>query len=321
MSDSYSVEVSHDKAGVRLDKWLADSLDGLSRARVQALMAAGAVCLGDDCALSPKRKVKAGEVYRIDIPDPEPAEPEPQDIPLDILFEDDAIIVIDKPPGLVVHPAAGNPDGTLVNALLHHCGPSLKGIGGVARPGIVHRLDKGTGGVMIAAKTDAAHAGLSAQFASHDLERAYYAVVWGLPNPTAGTLEGNIGRSPNNRKKMALVERGGKPAVTHYKVLRAFGTTASLVECRLETGRTHQIRVHMASIGCPLIGDPLYGGAGKGQLKHLSADSKAAIQALGHQALYAFLLGIQHPISGEAMKFEKQKSNYIIELLKILEFG
>ena len=319
MSDSYSVEVSDDKAGVRLDKWLADSVEDLSRARLQALLAEGAVCLGEDCALSPKRKVKTGEVYAIQIPEPTPAEPEPQNIPLDVLYEDDAIIVIDKPPGLVVHPAAGNADGTLVNALLYHCGPSLKGIGGVARPGIVHRLDKGTGGVMIAAKTDVAHVNLSKQFASHDLERAYYAVVWGIPTPVSGMLTGNIGRSPNNRKKMALVERGGKSAVTHYRVVRAFGSTASLVECRLETGRTHQIRVHMASLGCPIIGDPVYGGGGRGHLKHLSDQAKQGVKALNHQVLYAFLLTIQHPISGEVLRFEKDKSQYIRDLINLLE--
>ena len=241
---TYTVEVPKNKAGVRLDKFLADAIESLSRARLQALMAEGCVFLAEQQVQNPSGKVKAGETYTVRMPAVVAAEPEAQDIPLDVVYEDEDVIVVDKPPGLVVHPAAGNADGTLVNALLAHCGTSLSGIGGVARPGIVHRLDKGTGGLLIAAKNDAAHAALSSQFADHSMDRAYYALVWGVPMPPKGEIEGNIGRNPQNRKKMAVVERGGKYALTRFKVLKAFGDVAALIECRLATGRTHQIRVH-----------------------------------------------------------------------------
>lgn len=316
---TYTVEVPENKAGVRLDKFLAEAIDGLSRARLQALMAEGCVFAGDAAAQNPSAKVKAGAVYTVRVPPVTAAAPEAQDIPLDVVYEDDDVIVVDKPPGLVVHPAAGNPDQTLVNALLAHCKGSLSGIGGVARPGIVHRLDKGTGGLLIAAKNDAAHEALSRQFAAHAMDRAYFALVWGVPKPLSGEIEGNIGRSPNNRKKMAVVKKGGKYALTRYRVVEAFGTVAALVECRLATGRTHQIRVHMASIGHPLIGDPLYGGGGRSRRSGLPSAAKAAVDALGHQALYAFELGFIHPRSGEKIALKKEKPSYIKELIDELE--
>lgn len=319
METTYTVEVPKNKAGVRLDKFLADSLEALSRARIQALMAEGCVFLGGSAAQNPSAKVKAGEVYTVRIPPVVAAEPEPQDIPLDVIFEDDDVIVIDKPPGLVVHPAAGNADGTLVNALLAHCGGSLSGIGGVARPGIVHRLDKGTGGLLIAAKNDAAHEALSRQFAEHTIDRAYYALVWGVPMPPSGEIEGNIGRSPKNRKKMAVVSRGGKYALTRFKVLKAFGGVAALVECRLATGRTHQIRVHLASIGHPLMGDPVYGGGGRGKRAGLSDAARAAIAALDHQALYAYQLGFIHPRTREKVLLNRDKPKFIKDIYDELE--
>lgn len=319
---TYTVPVPENKAGMRLDKLLTEGAEGLSRARIQALMAEGNVFVGEmggQTVSDGSKKTRAGDVYVICVPPAVAAEPEPQDIPLDVVYEDDDLIVIDKPPGLVVHPAAGNADGTLVNALLAHCKGSLSGIGGVARPGIVHRLDKGTGGLMVAAKNDAAHEGLSKQFADHSLDRAYLAVVWGVPMPPKGEIEGNIGRSPQNRKKMAVVQKGGKYALTRYRVLKAFGTVASLVECRLATGRTHQIRVHMTSIGHPLIGDPVYGGNKKGMRGQLSAEARAAVESLDHQALYAYELGFMHPLTGEKIHIKKQKYKFIKEICELLE--
>ena len=319
---TYTVPVPENKAGMRLDKLLTEGAEGLSRARIQALMAEGNVFVGEmggQTVSDGSKKTRAGDVYVICVPPAVAAEPEPQDIPLDVVYEDGDLIVIDKPPGLVVHPAAGNADGTLVNALLAHCKGSLSGIGGVARPGIVHRLDKGTGGLMVAAKNDAAHEGLSKQFADHSLDRAYLAVVWGVPMPPKGEIEGNIGRSPQSRKKMAVVQKGGKYALTRYRVLKAFGTVASLVECRLATGRTHQIRVHMTSIGHPLIGDPVYGGNKKGMRGQLSAEARAAVESLDHQALYAYELGFMHPLTGEKIHIKKQNSKFIKEICDLLE--
>lgn len=316
---TYTVEVPQNKAGLRLDKFLAESVETLSRARIQALMAEGCVFNGAQVAQNPSAKVKAGEVYAVRMPPVVAAEPEAQDIPLDVVFEDEDVIVIDKPPGLVVHPAAGNADGTLVNALLAHCKGSLSGIGGVARPGIVHRLDKGTGGLLIAAKNDAAHEGLSRQFADHSMDRAYYALVWGVPKPLSGAIEGNVGRNPHNRKKMAVVERGGKHALTRYKVLKVFGTAVSLVECRLATGRTHQIRVHMASIGHPVIGDPLYGGGGRALRATLSPEARAVIDAMDHQALYAYELGFIHPRTQEKVYLKRKKPSFINKICVELE--
>ena len=320
LQTTYTVKVPQNKAGVRLDKLLADEVEGLSRSRIKALMDAGHITIGDKVVSDASKKVRAGEVYVVGVPQVIAAEPLPQDIPLDVVYEDEDVIVVDKPPGLVVHPAAGNQDGTLVNALLAHCGDSLSGIGGVARPGIVHRLDKGTGGLLIVAKNDAAHEGLSRQFADHSMDRAYYALVWGVPKPTRGEIEGNIGRSPKNRKKMAIVERGGKYALTRFKVVEVFGDLASLVECRLATGRTHQIRVHLASIGHPVIGDPLYGSSGgRGKRAKLPDAARAEVDLLDHQLLYAFELGFIHPRTLEKVFLKRDIPPFINGLRHQLE--
>jgi 23S rRNA pseudouridine1911/1915/1917 synthase len=293
------IEGALGEAGQRLDKALADA-SGLSRQRVQALMAQGRVSLDGNSALQPSLKLAGGEAFRIAVPQAAPATAAAQDIALVVVHEDAHLIVVDKPAGLVVHPAAGNPDGTLVNALLHHCQGQLSGIGGVARPGIVHRIDKDTSGLLVVAKTDAAHEGLAAQFADHSIERAYLAVVAGHPAPPAGTVTGAIGRSDRDRKKMALVAEGrGKHAVTHYRTLRGLGA-ASLVECRLETGRTHQVRVHMASIGHPLLGDSVYGRPNPRFRPALVAAHFA------RQALHAAQLGFVHPISKERLNFTSE---------------
>ena len=283
--------------GQRLDKALANA-SGLSRERIKALLAAGQIALNGKVAPQGTFKPAAGMAFEIRVPAATPLAAAAQDIPLVVAYEDADLIVIDKPAGLVVHPAAGNLDGTLVNALLHHCRGQLSGIGGVARPGIVHRIDKNTSGLLVVAKTDAAHEGLARQFADHSLERAYLALVAGLPVPLAGTVTGSIGRSNTNRKKMALVEAGrGKHAVTHYATLERLDA-AALVECRLETGRTHQVRVHLTSIGHPLLGDPAYGRT-PAKLKALLAEHNFA-----RQALHAAVLGFIHPVSGAALRFE-----------------
>lgn len=279
------------QGGERLDRALATA-SGLSRERVKALLGEGRVALSGKTASQASFKPAEGTRFRIVVPQAAPAEAAPQDIPLIVAYEDDDLIVIDKPAGLVVHPAAGNADGTLVNALLHHCRGQLSGIGGVARPGIVHRIDKDTSGLLVVAKTDLAHEGLAKQFADHSIERAYLAIVAGLPVPPSGTVRGNIARSSADRKKMAMVGDGrGKHAVTHYRTLEALAG-AALVECRLETGRTHQVRVHLASIGHALIGDPVYG---RTQQKF-----RAILGALEfrRQALHAARLGFFHPRTG-----------------------
>jgi 23S rRNA pseudouridine1911/1915/1917 synthase len=277
-------------AGQRLDRALADALPQLSRMRIQALLAEGHVARDGAAVTDASQRAKAGQRFIITVPPAAPALPEAQDIPLAILFEDADMLVIDKPAGLVVHPGAGNPDRTLVNALLAHCGDSLSGIGGVRRPGIVHRLDKDTSGLMVVAKTDRAHVSLSAQLQARTLKRIYNAVVWKHPLPLAGAISGAIGRSPSNRKRMALVARGGRDAVTHYRTLELL-TDAALVECRLETGRTHQIRVHMTSIGHPLIGDPVYGS------KRSPKGAPALAVAFPRQALHATQISFLHPVS------------------------
>jgi 23S rRNA pseudouridine1911/1915/1917 synthase len=287
----------------RLDKALAEALPDVSRARLQALMAQGALTRDRIAMTDPSARAVPG-LYRLAIPPAAPAEPQAQDLGLIVLFEDDHLIVIDKPAGMSAHPAPGSEDGTLVNALIHHCGASLSGIGGVARPGIVHRLDKGTSGVMIAAKTDAAHQGLSRLFAAHDIERSYVALVRGAPSPPQGTVTTRIGRSTHDRKKMAVLARGGREAVTHYKVETTFGAgpkpLAARVRCRLETGRTHQIRVHLAHKGAPILGDPVYGAGAP------APAVRAAIEAAGldRQALHAAVLGFTHPVTGQALRFE-----------------
>jgi 23S rRNA pseudouridine1911/1915/1917 synthase len=285
-------------APARLDKALAEATD-LSRARIQALIADGMVEVDGTYAASPSQKVREGAVFRIDIPAAAAAEAAPQDIALEIAYEDEHLIVVDKPAGMVVHPAAGNPDGTLVNALLHHCHGQLSGIGGVARPGIVHRIDKDTSGLLVVAKSDAAHEGLSAQFAAHSVHRRYLAVCAGHPAPAQGTIESKIGRSDANRKKMAVLPKNssrGKHAVTHYKLIEPLADSA-LIECRLETGRTHQVRVHCASIGHPLMGDPVYGSTPKTLKPMLKAHD------FHRQALHAAELGFVHPLTGETVQF------------------
>jgi 23S rRNA pseudouridine1911/1915/1917 synthase len=287
------------QTGQRLDKALAQA-SGLSRQRVQALMAQGRVMLAGASANQTTLKVTGGEPFRIEVPEATPAEAAAQDIPLVIAFEDEHLIVVDKPAGLVVHPAAGNLDGTLVNALLHHCKGQLSGIGGVARPGIVHRIDKDTSGLLVVAKSDAAHEGLAAQFADHSVVRSYRAVVAGHPVPPSGTVTGAIGRSNRDRKKMALVEEGrGKHAVTHFRTLERLGP-ATLIECRLETGRTHQVRVHMSSIGHPLLGDPVYGRSSAAFRPALSAAN------FSRQALHAAELGFIHPVRDERLRFSSE---------------
>jgi len=315
---TYTVPVPEDKTGMRLDRFLADQLPEFSRSRLQALILEGHVSAYGKAESNPSAKVKGGP-YVVQIPPAIPAKPKPQEIPLDVVYEDEHLIVINKPVGLVVHPAVGNLDGTLVNALLAHCGASLSGIGGVSRPGIVHRLDKGTSGLMVAAKTDQAHRHLSEQFAEHSLERAYMAVVWGVPLPRSGMIDGNIGRSAANRKKMAVVKHGGKTALTHYRVDRVIGAGASLVECRLSTGRTHQIRVHMASIGHPVVGDPVYGGGNPKRLRLAPLPVREAIHAHKNQALHAYLIGFKHPHTDEIMRFDIKLSQEINELISNLE--
>jgi 23S rRNA pseudouridine1911/1915/1917 synthase len=307
--------VAPGKGGVRIDRFLSDVLEGYSRNRLQGLIGEGLVQVNGIVVVESKRKVADGDALLVTVPPAKPMELEAQDIPLDVVYEDDDLLIVNKPPWLVVHPAPGNPDNTLVNALLAHCGDSLSGVGGVARPGIVHRLDKGTSGLMVVAKNGETHAALSEQFAEHSIERAYRTVVWGVPSPPQGTVEGNIGRNPGNRKKMAIVNRGGKHAVTHYKVEQAFGSAAALVECRLETGRTHQIRVHMASLGHAVVGDALYGG-GEKRARHLSEDIRQAVKQQTHQLLHAYLIGIYHPRLRKKMRWQADLPNYFTEMLE-----
>lgn len=300
-------EATAETAGQRLDRFLADTWPHLSRARIAALIRSGDVGSATDEGrkLNPSGRVRDGDQFRVIMPEPTPAEPEAQAIPLDVVFEDDFLLVIDKPAGMTVHPAPGNYSGTLVNALLAHCGDSLSGIGGVRRPGIVHRIDKETSGLIVVAKHDAAHQALARQFEAHSVERAYQALVWGLPSPSAGRIEGDIGRDPKDRKRMAVV-RLGKHAVTHYAVIQAFGVAASEIECRLETGRTHQIRVHMAKHGYPLIGDPLYGRATAARKTRLGDAARMAAIAFPRQALHAGRLGFEHPDGSGSLTFTRE---------------
>jgi 23S rRNA pseudouridine1911/1915/1917 synthase len=299
-------------AGWRLDRALADAVPTLSRERLKALIRSGAVLAGDKAVRDPALKVRGEEALRLAVPEPTPAHNAPQDIPLDIIFEDEHLLVVDKPAGLVVHPAAGNFDGTLVNALLHHCAGQLSGIGGVARPGIVHRIDKDTSGLLLVAKTDVAHEGLAKQFAAHSIDRRYLAIVSGVPAAGQGAVNAPLARSAANRKKIAVVEPGrGKRAVTHWKRLKVLSDSA-LLECRLETGRTHQVRVHMASIGHPLVGDPVYGRSGKTHGKLL--------KELGfhRQALHAAELGFTHPVTKHGLSFSSPMPPDMQELMGAL---
>jgi 23S rRNA pseudouridine1911/1915/1917 synthase len=302
--------------GQRLDKALA-AASGLSRERIKALLGEGRIVLSGQPVAQASLKPGAGTPFAITVPEAAPAAAAAQDIPLPIVFEDEHLIVVDKPAGLVVHPAAGNLDGTLVNALLHHCRGQLSGIGGVARPGIVHRIDKDTSGLLVVAKTDVAHEGLARQFSDHSVERTYLAITAGQPIPLAGTMRGTIGRSPVNRKKMALVEdrsngpKRGKHAVTHYRTIEGLDG-AALVECRLETGRTHQVRVHMASIGHALLGDPVYGRTPP-RLRPLLAEL-----GFHRQALHAAELGFLHPVTGERLRWRSELPVDLRELLMAL---
>ena len=317
--NTYTVIVTEDKDGMRLDRFLTDELPEMSRTRVQALIDEGQIMGSTKKNIVASMKVAIGDTYGVQIPPVVSAEPEPQEIPLDVLFEDEHLLVLNKSIRLVVHPAAGNWDGTLVNALLYHCRGSLSGIGGVARPGIVHRLDKDTSGVMVVAKTDQAHRHLADQFEARSVERAYKAVVWGIPNPREDRVVGYIGRSPMNRKKMAVLDFGGKFAATNYKVDHVIGRAASLIECRLETGRTHQIRVHMAAIGNGVVGDPVYGGGGRNKLKLAKLNIRKSIEKFSHQALHAYLIGFIHPRTGEKMRFEEPLTSNIKRLIGELE--
>ncbi|AJR25629.1 MULTISPECIES: RluA family pseudouridine synthase [Sphingobium] len=304
------------QAGMRLDKALAELVPDLSRERLKALIVEGQVTedpgKGGARSPNPSMKVAAGQAFAIALPPPVEAEAVAQDIPLVVVYEDADLIVIDKPAGLVVHPAAGNLDGTLVNALLHHCQGQLSGIGGVARPGIVHRIDKDTSGLLVVAKSDRAHEGLAQQFKAHSIDRLYAAIVYGVPQPATGTIDTWIGRSDADRKKMAVHREGrGKHAVTHYRTMERL-RSAAMVECRLETGRTHQVRVHMAHLGHPLIGDPVYGRERKG--------FKSILETLGfeRQALHAKRLGFIHPLTGEALSFDSKLPVDMQELLSEL---
>ncbi len=307
--DVLLLDAGPDAAGDRLDRWLAAQIPDLSRTRLKQLILQGAVVMNGKACVDPSLKIKSGAAFAVMVPPPEDDTPTPENIPLDIVYEDADVLVINKPAGLVVHPAPGHRSGTLVNALLYHCGESLSGIGGVRRPGIVHRLDKDTSGLMLVAKNDKAHAGLSAQLADRTLSRQYLAVVWGIPSPKKGSISEPVGRHPTSRQRMAVNARQGRNATTHYEVKEAYGHAAALVECRLETGRTHQVRVHMSHIKHPLVGDPVYGEqptkvaallkkAGYGDKE------KAEILDFPRQALHAWKISFIHPVIGASRSFE-----------------
>ena len=311
------------QAGTRADRFLAAAIDGLSRSRVKALMEAGHATRDGAPLADPSEPVRAGALYALTIPAPVAARPEAQDIPLSILFEDAHLIVLDKPAGLVVHPAPGNLDGTLVNALLAHAGDDLTGIGGEKRPGIVHRLDKDTSGVMVVAKTERALQILSQTFADRDLDRSYIALAWGLPSPLEGEIDAVIGRHPVDRKRMAVLEgreaTRGKHAITRYSTTRGYGTGCALLRCKLMTGRTHQIRVHLAHKGNPLVGDPVYLKRIPAAARSLSAPVRSALLAFPRQALHAASLGFRHPITGQDLAFETPLPTDFRALLMLLD--
>jgi len=328
ISENYEIQVSPNEAGQRLDKLLSGALasQSLSRSRLQKLIDDGHVT--DMAAparrLTAKTAVKAGDVYRVAVPEAEAADPIAEPIPLDIVYEDTALLVVNKPPGMVVHPAPGSMSGTLVNALLAHCGDSLSGIGGVKRPGIVHRIDKDTSGLLVIAKSDRAHHGLAAQFADHSIARKYDALCWGVPMPPSGSIEGAIGRHPVDRKRMALRD-DGKWAKTHYETRDCYyvgdKAVAAHICCQLETGRTHQVRVHMTHIGHPLIGDPVYGRArqlptaGRRDLQPLNT----ALKVFRRQALHARSLGFDHPLTGDRLHFERECPSDMDALIQALK--
>ena len=325
----HELTVGAEDAGVRLDKYLSIRLPDISRSRLHALIQAGHVSHEGAALSEPSHRVKPGAVFRVDVPPAEPATPQAEDIELTVVFEDAHVIVIDKPAGLVVHPAAGHATGTLVNALIAHCGDSLSGIGGVKRPGIVHRLDKDTSGLLVVAKTDAAHKSLCEQFAAHGrdgrLHRAYLAIVWGLPKPKAGRIEASLGRKATNRTKMAVMRREeeGRPSITHYEVIARLPkgdekSVASLVRCTLETGRTHQVRVHLAHIGHPLLGDATYGAGFLSSTRKLPPAAQNALGALGRQALHAAELSFEHPKTHKIMNFKSKLPEDMDILLRAL---
>jgi 23S rRNA pseudouridine1911/1915/1917 synthase len=295
---------TNDHAGQRIDRFLAETIGTISRSRIKTLIDEGRLTGGTGPVTQPAEPVRAGGIYILDLPAPVPAAPQPQSIPFPILFEDADLIVLDKPAGLVVHPAPGNLDGTLVNALLAHCGAGFTGIGAERRPGIVHRLDKDTSGVMVVAKTQLASDALTKAFATRDLDRAYIALVWGLPQPLSGEIQGAIGRDRRDRKRMAVVDHGGKFALTRYRTMRAWRTSLALLECRLATGRTHQIRVHLADAGYPIIGDPTYLRRVPAVAKHLSQPLRDRLLDFPRQALHAASLGFKHPRTGQKLSFE-----------------
>lgn len=322
MDDFITMDVPETTSG-RLDKTIADLYPELSRSRLKSLILEGYLLVDGNVVTDASFKIKGGESLELTVPPLEEGEPKPENIPLDIVYEDDDLLVINKQAGLVVHPAPGNWQGTLVNALLYHCGDSLSGIGGVKRPGIVHRLDKETSGLMVVAKTDLAHQGLTAQFADRSLSRRYMALVWGLPKMSAAMLETKMGRSKTNRKKMAVQRDSGKDAITHYQVQEVYGLTAALMECVLETGRTHQIRVHMSHIGHPVIGDIIYGK----RPRHISQAFENEVLRLfptDRHLLHAYHIEFTHPITKENMEFEVdlpddmvKVQNFLKEKLKI----
>ncbi|MBS0241768.1 MAG: RluA family pseudouridine synthase [Proteobacteria bacterium] len=322
------VRIAEANAGARLDRALAAALADISRSRLKSLVEAGAVTLAGRTISDAGRRVKPGEIYALRLPEAVPAEPEPEAIALSVAYEDDALIVIDKPAGLVVHPAAGHATGTLVNALIAHCGASLSGIGGVKRPGIVHRLDKDTSGLLVVAKTDIAHRGLSDQFKAHGadgrLTRRYQALVWGIPFRQQGRVDAPLGRSRANRTRIAVTQgEDGRHAVTHYRVLETFTgedgkPLASFIELELETGRTHQIRVHLAHIGHPVMGDPLYATGFQTGISRLGEDAALALTRLARQALHAAHLGFEHPETSRSLAFDSPLPSDISNLLSAL---
>jgi 23S rRNA pseudouridine1911/1915/1917 synthase len=328
-AERLTADVDESHAGQRLDLFLTGALPQLSRTRVQALIREGQVASSGATIEDVKYRVKPGDRFELAVPPPIDTTLRGEDIPLDVVYEDDALIVIDKPAGLVVHPGAGQPDGTLVNALIAHCGKSLSGIGGVARPGIVHRLDQKTSGLLVVAKTDQAHRALAAQFADHgrtgELERGYLALVWGAPQRIQGRIEAPIGRHPTSRTKMAVLKSDkGRHAVTHWRVMETYGhdkdgPVASLLACTLETGRTHQVRVHLAHIGHPLIGDPLYALGFKSKVKKLPPAAQAKLAALDRQALHAEHLAFTHPVTGTLLEFNSPLPADLAEIADTLK--
>ena len=314
-------EVLPNYNGWRLDKFLAMVLPEISRARLQQLIKQGFVTKGEDTVQDSSFKIHTGEAYTLSVPPPEEADPEPENIPLEIVYEDEDLLVVNKPAGMTVHPAPGAYHGTLVNALLYHCQGQLSGIGGVKRPGIVHRIDKETSGLLVVAKNDMTHKALTEQFSIHSIERTYLAFIYGVLNPLQGVVDAPIGRSPYDRKKMAITAKGGKRAVTHYETLKVCGKAASLVKCQLETGRTHQIRVHLSSLGTNLIGDKVYVKAKKSQILGLSADLKEYVNNFPRQALHAQTLGFIHPRTQKMMQFSSVLPDDLRELAEKLGFN